>query len=55
MILADRVIKYRGEFDASGILASFKKIRDEAAKSGVGDKILAGYDKELAKVEKLTT
>jgi hypothetical protein len=53
--LADKTIKIKGEFDASGILASFKKIRDEAAKANVSDKVLAGYDKELAKVEKLTT
>jgi hypothetical protein len=53
--LADKVIKIRGEFDANGILASFKKIRDEAAKSNISDKLLSGYDKELEKVEKLTT
>jgi hypothetical protein len=53
--LADKTIRIKGEFDASGILASFKKIRDEAAKGGIGDKMLSGYDKEFEKVEKLIT
>jgi hypothetical protein len=53
--LADKTIKIKGSFDASQILASFRKIRDEAAKSNVSDKLLGGYDKELEKVEKLTT
>jgi hypothetical protein len=53
--LANKTIRYRGEFDVSQILASFKQLRNEAEKANVGEKILAGYDKELAKVEKLTT
>ena len=32
--MADRVIKFRGEFDASQILASLKQIREEMKESG---------------------
>jgi hypothetical protein len=53
--LASKDIQIKGSFDASQILASFRKIRDEAAKSNVSDKLLGGYDKELEKVEKLIT
>jgi hypothetical protein len=53
--LANKTIRYRGEFDVSQILASFKQLRNEAEKANVGEKILGGYDKELEKVEKLTT
>jgi hypothetical protein len=53
--LANKNIQYKGSFDVSQILASSKQIRDEAAKSNISDKLLGGYDKELEKVEKLTT
>ena len=53
--MADKVIRYKGEFDASQILASLKQIRDQAEKSNVSDKLLGSYDKDLAKIEKLTT
>jgi len=51
--LADRVIKYRGEFDASNILASLKNIRAEMQKNGVDSNLFAGVDKDILKAESL--
>jgi len=53
--MADRVIKYKGEFDASQILASLKKVRSEMEKGGVDSSVFKGVDKDIEKTEKLIT
>ena len=49
--MADRVIKFRGEFDASQILASLKQIRSEMEKSGASPDLFKSIDKDIEKAE----
>lgn len=51
--MADKVIRYKGEFDASQILASLKSIRSEMEKGGAAPSLFKGVDKDIAKAESL--
>jgi len=51
--MADKIMKYRGEFDASQILASLKSIRSEMEKSGAAPSLFKGIDKDIDKAESL--
>ena len=50
--MADRVIKFRGEFDASQILTSLKNIRSQMTQAGAKDSLFTGVDKDITNAEK---
>ena len=51
--MADKVIRFKGDFDASQILASLKSIRSEMEKSGAAPSLFKGIDKDIDKAESL--
>lgn len=53
--MADRVIRFKGDFDASQILASLKQIRSEMEKGGVDSSLFKNVDKDISKTEALIT
>ena len=51
--MADKVIRFKGDFDASQILASLKSIRSEMEKGGATPSLFKGVDKDIEKAESL--